>query len=115
VSDQAVAVKHGVDGADRWSLGVGILTPQLLSDLGRTPAWVVALDLQDQLFDLERQPIGVPIRPAAAVGEAVDAAILVALKDFVAGLAGDIELSAQNCHLLAVEQPGDETETLIHF
>jgi hypothetical protein len=50
-----------------------------------------------------------------AIGQAVQAAILVALVDLVAGLAGDIEFPTQAGHLLAVEQSSHESETFIHF
>jgi len=56
-----------------------------------------------------------PVRSPAAIGQAVQAAVLVALKDLVASLARDIELAADRGHLLPVEQAGDETETLIHL
>jgi len=56
-----------------------------------------------------------PVRAPAAVGETVEAAILVALEDLVAGLAGDIELPTDDGHFFAVEQAGDEAETLIHL
>jgi hypothetical protein len=56
-----------------------------------------------------------PVGPPAAVGQAIEAAVLVALEDLVAGLARDIELAADDCHLLARRAAGDETETLIHL
>jgi len=57
----------------------------------------------------------VPVRAAAAVGKAIEAAILVAFEDLIARLAGDIELAADDGHFFAVEQAGDEAETLIHL
>ena len=55
-----------------------------------------------------------PIRAPAAVREPVDPIVLVAVVDFVAGLARDPELGADRRHLLAVQQPGHEPETLVH-
>ena len=53
-----------------------------------------------------------PIRPPAPVGQLVQAAVLVPVVDFVAGLAGNAELPAQARHLLAVEQAGNESDVL---
>jgi len=52
---------------------------------------------------------------SAAIGEPIQATVLVALEDLVAGLARDIELPAHGGHRLAVEEPGHESETLIHL
>ena len=110
-----MAIEHRVHRADRRQLDVAMQPPQLLADLRGAPARPFALQLHDQLLDLERQLIGLPVRPAAAIGQAVQPAVLVALEDLVAGLARDIELPAQRRHLLAVEQPGHEPETFIHL
>ena len=56
-----------------------------------------------------------PVGPPTAVGQSVEAIVLVPLEDLVAGLARDIELAAQGRHLLPIEQAGDETETFIHL
>ena len=56
-----------------------------------------------------------PIRPSTAIGKALDTTILVALEDLVTGLAGDIELAAEDGHLLAFEQPRYEPKSLIHL
>ena len=80
VADQAVPIQHGVYRADRGGLGVRVPPSQLLANPWCAPTGVVALDLQDQPFDMKRQPVGVPIGSAAAVVQALDAAILVALR-----------------------------------
>ena len=114
-TDQAMAIEHRVHGADRRGLDVAVQAAQLLADLRRTPARVLPLELHDQLLDLEGQLVGLPVGPAAAIGQPVEPAILVALEDLVAGLARDIELAAQHRHLLAVEQPGHESQPLVHL
>src|SRR5262249_862750 len=115
VIDEAVAEEHRVDRADRRGLNLVVRAAQPFADLGRTPTWPLTLELNDQLLDLEGQPIGVPVRSAAAVGESVEPPVLVALEDLVAGLARDIEVATDGGHLLAVEQAGDEPEPLIHL
>ena len=55
-----------------------------------------------------------PIRPPASIGQPVQAAVLVPVVDFVAGLTGNAELTAEADHLLAVEQAGNEAETFFH-
>ena len=61
-----------------------------------------------------RELIGMPIRPPASIRETIQAAVLVAGVDLVAGLAGNAKLPAEAGHLLAVEQPGNESETFVH-
>ena len=112
--DQAVAIEHGVDGADRRRLDHRALPDQLVADLRRAPGRVLLLDAQDGAFDLEGQLVGMPIGPAAAIVERVEAALLVAVEDLVAGDPRDAELPAQRRHLLALEQAGYESEAFIH-
>jgi hypothetical protein len=78
---------------------------QLLADLPPdTPASTV------HRFQLRWQSIRLAIGPATAIREHRDAAILVAIKDLVARLAGDPELGAQGRYPLAPEQAGDRPE-----
>jgi len=55
---------------------------------------VLLLQLHDPGLDLERQLVGLPVGPPAAVGQAVQADLPVAAVDLVAGLAGDAEFPA---------------------
>jgi hypothetical protein len=90
-----MAVQHRVNGADGWQLDVAaVAAPQLLANLGGAPARMLKFDLNDERFHLHRQLIGLPVGAATAVGQSTDATILVAFKDFVAGLARNIELAA---------------------
>jgi hypothetical protein len=71
--------------------------------LGAPPTRLIPLDLQDLLLNLEWQLVSVSIRPTAAIGQTLKAAILVSAIDLVAGLPRDIELPAQSRHLLAFQ------------
>ena len=107
-------VEDGVDGADGGTGQCRIPAPEALADLRRSPARILLLELDDQLLDLHRELVGVPVGPPAAVGQPVQAAVLVASVYFVAGLAGNAELPAEAGHLLAVEQAGNKPETFLH-
>ena len=69
--DQAVAIEHGVDGADRRRLDHRVLADQLGADLRRLPGGIFLLDPKDRALGLERQLVGKPVGPAAAVVERV--------------------------------------------
>jgi hypothetical protein len=68
----------------------------------------------DQLFDRERQLIGLTKRTPAPIRQAWRATILVAVVELIAGLPRDPELRAERRHLLAVEEPGDKPHTFVH-
>jgi hypothetical protein len=89
--------------------------PQLLADLGCAPAGPLALEPHDQLLDLQGQLVGLPVGPPTAIGQSFEPGILVTLVDLVAGLARDIELSAEHRHLLAIEQPRHKPQPFIHL
>ena len=62
---------------------------------------VFALDVQDKVLHLKGQLKGIAIGTAASVRQPLNAALLIAIKDLVAGLAGNAELSAKFGHRLA--------------
>jgi hypothetical protein len=80
--------------------------------LRRAPIRVGLLEPDDLRFDHQRELVGVPIRAAAAVGEAVGALIPIPVED-LAGLPRDPELRTQGGHRLAVQAPSYEPETLV--
>src|SRR6202451_4472141 len=90
--DQTVAIQDRMDGALGRNLDVGEPADQALSDFPSAPAGVLPLHVQDEVLHLKRQLIGIAIGTTASVGQSFDPAILVAIKDLVAGLAGDAEL-----------------------
>jgi hypothetical protein len=94
---------------------LAVLATDHLADLRGTPAGVLALELQDQVLDLKGEFAALAVGSATAIRETFQAAVLVAGKDLVAGLSGDIELPAQYRHLLAFQQPSDEPQLLVHL
>jgi len=62
---------------------------------------VLALDVQDVVLDLKRKLIGVAVGTPAAVGQPLNAALLITIEDLVARLARDPELPAKFRHRLA--------------
>jgi hypothetical protein len=53
--DQTVPIEHGVHGADGRQLDLAVLAADLLPVLRSALARVLALELQDQVLDLEGQ------------------------------------------------------------
>ena len=111
---QAMAVEHGVDGADGGTMDIRIEPSQPLADLGCARGGLVLFQVEDQGLDLKGQPVGVGLGPARSICEGLEAAVVVAPEDLVAGLARDGELAAQRRHLFPVQDAGDELETLVH-
>ena len=68
---QAVPVEHRVDRADRRQVRARELLAQLLADLRRAPAGILALQPDDHRLDRQRELIGLAIRPPAAIRERV--------------------------------------------
>src|SRR6516162_8925787 len=87
-------------GTDRRALDLRVLAAQTFADLRSTPAGVLLLELDDGLLNLKGQLPGVTVGPPGAVRQPLHPAVLVAAKDLVPGLAGDLELPAQPRHLL---------------
>ena len=87
--------------------------------LGGALAEIFPFDAQDHTLHLERQPIGMTIRSAAAVVQPPQAVLLVALEELVARLSGNAELPAHHRHFLVLQQPGYKSNTLksigLHF
>src|SRR3981081_4955292 len=101
--DQIMAVEYGMNRTGCRNLdGVWQLEQRAAADFLCTPIWLVALGGYDGRFDLLRQLVGVAERPPRAIGEALKAALLVSLEDFVTRLAGDAKLAAQGSHAFAV-------------
>jgi hypothetical protein len=111
---QAVAIQDAVDRADRGRRQHGELFLELLLNLRRTPGAVLLLEPQDRLLDLEGRLVGMPIGAAIAILEPFDARFSIAVVDLVARLAADAELTTGDAHLLAFEDTGDETKSLVH-
>ena len=81
-------------------LWAGILIPENrrirpLANLTRTPAGVFALNVQNVVFYLEGEFIGIPIGTSAPVRQALNTPLLVAIEDLVTCLARNAELPAE--------------------
>jgi len=113
--DQAVAIEHRMHGANRRGLDHRVLTGQLVTDLGRAPGGVFALDAENGALDLVGQAVGLPVGRPAAIVERIQAAFFVAIEDLVAGDSGDAELTAQGRHFLAFQEAGYEAEAFVHW
>ncbi|MBB5667753.1 hypothetical protein GGE66_002076 [Rhizobium leguminosarum] len=85
---------------------------QSFSDLRCAPARLLLLGAHNQLLDLERKLIGVPVRTSRAIRQSFQSTGIIAADDLVAGLAGDAELAAQRRYFLAIQNPRIEFETL---
>jgi len=112
--DQAVAVQHGVDGADGGRLDHGIQLDQFVADLRGTPGAVFLPDPDDGLLDLERQLVGMAVGASRPVLEPTNAAVLVPIEDLVAGLSRNTKIPAHHGHFLALEDSGHKSESFVH-
>jgi hypothetical protein len=107
--DQAMAVEHRMHGAlAGWRHVAGKLANEQFADFARAPMRLVALEIDDQPFQLGGQLVGIAHRPARAIGEGIEPLILVAAGDLVTGLAGNAEIAAHLAHAFAVEKTGDK-------
>src|ERR1700745_4349821 len=103
-----------MDGAFGGDGNAGESADQTFADFAGAPAGVFALHVQDEIFHLKGKLVGVAIRAATAVGQALHAALLVTIEDLVAGLARDAKLSAQLSHRLAGQAASHELQPLVH-
>src|ERR1700686_5910283 len=89
-----------MDGTFRRDGNTGEAPQQALTDFASTPAGVLVLYVQDEVFDLERKLVGVAIRTSASVRKPLHAAFLITIENLIAGLAGDAKLPAKFRHRL---------------
>src|SRR5437868_9059245 len=90
-----MAIEHRMDGALGRDGNSGESAQQALANLAGTPARVLALHVQDEVFHLEGKLMGIAVGPSAAVRQPLHPTLLVATEDFVAGLARDPKLPAR--------------------
>src|SRR6266480_662863 len=93
--DQTVAIQHRMDGALGRNRNAGEPADQALANLPSTPAGVLALHVQNIVLHLEGKLVSVTIGATTPIGQSLHSAVLVAIEDFVAGLARDPELPAK--------------------
>src|SRR5215469_2769772 len=111
---QTIAIQDGVDGAFGRDRNPGEAAQQAFADFASSPTGVLALHVQDVVLDLKGKLVGIAIGTSAAIGQAVNAAFLITIKDLIAGLARDPELTAQLGHWLASQPPRHKLQSLIH-
>jgi hypothetical protein len=112
---QAVPVQDGVDRALGGHAHLASESPhQELADLAGTPVRLLLLAGDDQALDLRRQLVGVAHRPPRAIAQRLEAVLLVAAEDLVAGLARHAEGAAGLRYRLALQQAGHEPQALVH-
>ncbi len=99
--------------ADRGTAHAEAQAPQPLANLRRAPLGIALLQRDDLVLERARQLVGVPVRPATAIGQPTQPPLFVPVIDLVAGLPRDPELGAQGRHGLALSQAGDKSETLV--
>src|SRR6267143_4398978 len=103
-----MTIEHGVDGAARRNLHLtGKTTQQAFADLACAPVGLFPFEVQDGGLHLLRQLVGITPRPARTVRQSFQTGFLVAVKDFIAGLARDSELSTESRHFLPLQQTSD--------
>ena len=71
------------------------------ADLAGTPAGMLVLYVHDEVLDLKRKLVGVAVGTPAAVGQPLNAALLITIEDLVACLSRDPKLPAKFRHRLA--------------
>jgi len=102
-TDQTMTVEHGMHRADRGQMDIGIKPSEPFADLRCAPGRLVLPEAHDQLFDLHRKLIGLPVGPARAVRQRLKAAVIVPVSNLVAGFARDAEFPAEARHRIAVQ------------
>src|ERR1700740_271586 len=98
--DQAMTIQHRMDGALGRDRNSGESAQEAFANLAGTPARVLALHVQDEVFHLEGKLIRVAVGSSAPVRQPLHPAFLVAVEDLVTGLARDPKLPAEIRHFL---------------
>jgi hypothetical protein len=95
-------------------MNIRVLSSESFSDLGSSPVGELLLKPHNQLLNLHRKLVGVPIGSPTAVRQALNSAILVAVVDLIAGFPRDSELMTEACHLLSIQEPSNESKSFFH-
>src|ERR1700724_2235451 len=98
---QTVAIQHRMNGAFGRYRDTGKPAQEALANLTGTPAGVLALHVQDEVFHLEGKLMRIAVGSSASVRQPLHPTLLVAIEDFVACLARDPKLPAEIRHFLA--------------
>src|SRR5215467_3231073 len=98
---QTMAIEHRRDRAFGRNGDIREPAQQAFPDLTSTPAGVLTFHIQDVVLYLEGELMGIAIGASAPIGQPVNPALLVAIKDLVTGLARDPKLPAEISHRFA--------------
>jgi hypothetical protein len=109
-----MAIQNRMHRADRRGMDIRIKPCQPFPYFRRSPVRPLLLAAHDQRLDLNRELVGMPVGSPRAIGQPFQTATVIAFEDLVAGLPRDAEPTAKNCHLLSVQQPGNELQPFIH-
>src|ERR1700686_3358084 len=104
-----------MDGTFRRDGNTGEAPQQALTDFASTPAGVLVLYVQDEVFHLERKFVGVAIRTSASVREPLHAAFLITIENLIAGLAGDAKPPTKSPPRPAGERASHKLQSFIHY
>lgn len=81
-------MKDGADGALGKNPDIAVDPPgQKLPDLARAPMRLITLAGDDEPLDLRRQLADIWHPPARAIGQRLEPMLLIAIEDFITGLA----------------------------
>src|SRR6266700_2500774 len=109
-----MAIEHRMDGALGRDGNSGESAQEALANLAGTPARVLALHVQDEVFHLEGKLIRIAVVPSASVRQSLHPTLLVATEDFVACFARDAKRPAERRRWLAGEPASHELQPFIH-
>src|SRR5262249_2722427 len=87
--DQAMTIEHCMDGALGRDGNSGESAQEALANLAGTPARVLALHVQEEVFHLEGKLVGVAVGSSASVRQLLHADFPIAIEDLVPNLARD--------------------------
>jgi hypothetical protein len=91
-----VTIQDRMHRADRRTSDWRAVRTQFLPNLRRAPARVPLLEPEDESLNRQGQLIRMPLRPATAIAQAVQAVSFVAVENLVARFPGDAELGARS-------------------
>ncbi len=96
--DQTMALEDGPDRRGHRQHEGGVTRGEVVEELAWPPPWVRLPAGDEESLHLRRGLVGARLRGAVLISKAVEAALLEAAEPLVAGLAADVEASAELGH-----------------
>src|SRR6266702_3160699 len=109
-----MAIEHRMDGALGRDGNSGESAQEALANLAGTPAGVLALHVQDEIFHLEGKLIRISVGSSGSVRQPLHPTLLVATKDLVACLARHLKPPGAIRQWLAGYPARHELQPFIH-